>query len=388
MKGRGLLLRLGVLAGAAALSLAGADALVTLALRGAWRSTRWEDELRVNPRHNRSDPELGYVRLPGISWDGRSSPDTYFVHYRTDERGFRNPPGVRRADIVFIGDSYTEGAQVAEEDTFARRVAQASGMTMLNLGLGGYGPQQELVVLRRYGLAARPKVVVWQMCEGNDLLDARRYAEWRRHPQLNPVPRWQRYVGKSLLLAPLKRLGQPTVPRQVLHYRDGGERVLTVRGRYFPRQPARQPQALVDTQAAVTTAARLCRERGIRFVVLFVPIMARVMKSDITFSPQRPVEFFLPGGVTDTPHDFDSEMERACRAAGTPFINLMGPLREAAARDNRGLFIPNDEHLDRQGHLIVAGLILHWLAGTPPGSLPPRIDVHRSLRAGAGAGSA
>ena len=62
-------------------------------------------------------------------------------------------PGSEQADIVFIGDSFTEAASVAEEDTFVRRVAKASGLKAVNLGRGAYGPQQELIVLKRYGLA-------------------------------------------------------------------------------------------------------------------------------------------------------------------------------------------------------------------------------------------
>jgi hypothetical protein len=50
---------------------------------------------------------------------------------------------------------------------------------VVNLGRGAYGPQQELIVLKRYGLAYRPRVVIWQLFEGNDLADARQFSEWK-----------------------------------------------------------------------------------------------------------------------------------------------------------------------------------------------------------------
>ena len=73
--------------------------------------------------------------------------------------------------------------QVDEGDTFVRRVAQSTGLSAVNLARGAYGPQQELIVLKRYGLAYKPRVVVWQLFEGNDLHDAEAFAEWKQNPQ-------------------------------------------------------------------------------------------------------------------------------------------------------------------------------------------------------------
>lgn len=360
MKGRAWFARVAVVSAATAIAIATCDAAYVIGIRGAWRSTRWEDQLRVNPAYNRSDPELGYVRKAKIGWSGQASKDTYFVNYRTDERGFRNQPGVRRADVVFIGDSYTEGAQVPEEDTFPRQFQRATGLSVINLGLGGYGPQQELAVLRRYGLPCQPKVVVWQMCEGNDLGDARHYVEWQRDPDRNPVPRLKRYLAASLALRPFTRMAQPPMPRQTLRYTDGGQATLTVRGRYLPEQPARYPGALAETERALESAYRLCQARDIRMVVIFVPIMARVMKPYLTFANERDAEHHLPGGLTDTDDDFDSQMARFFKRIDCPFINLAEPLRETAMRDNRGLFLLNDEHFDRGGHRVVAGRLVEW----------------------------
>lgn len=358
---RAWLVRLAVAAATTGLAVAACDAAYVIGIRGAWRSTIWEDELRVNPRHNRADPELGYVRKPRLSWSGQASKDTYFVNYRTDERGFRNPPGVRRADVVFIGDSYTEGAQVPEAETFARQFERATGLGVINLGLGGYGPQQELAVLRRYGLPCRPRLVVWQMCEGNDLGDARRYVAWLRDPDRNPKSRAQRYVEASLLLRPFARIAQPKSTRQTIRYTDGEAASLTVRGRYQPGQPAQLPAAYADTVRCLEAADRLCREHDARLVVLFVPIMARVMKPYLTFAGEQDAERTLPGGRTDTDDDFDSRMARLCKRIGCSFINLADPLRAAAERDNRGLFLRNDEHFDRAGHRVVAETLAEWL---------------------------
>jgi len=131
---------------------------------------------------NLPDDELGFVRKPNVVWEGRLSLEGKDLSYHTDENGFRNVPQIHQADLVFIGDSFTEGASVPEEDTFVQQLGKKVTHSVVNLGRGQYGPQQELIILRRYGLGYNPRVVVWQLFEGNDLSDATRFAEWRQTP--------------------------------------------------------------------------------------------------------------------------------------------------------------------------------------------------------------
>ena len=127
--------------------------------------------------------DVPYERPPHIRWEGSSigdlalsvrMPDPYArtVTFYTDAEGFRNTQEVDRADIVFIGDSFTEAGNVPEEETFVRLVEQKVGMSARNLGA-------ELVVLQKYGLKCRPRVVVWQIAELNDLKDAVAFREWQ-----------------------------------------------------------------------------------------------------------------------------------------------------------------------------------------------------------------
>src|SRR5437588_352338 len=88
---------------------------------------------------------------------------------QTFTHGFRNPPGIHSADICFVGDSYTEGANVPAEKTFASLVGSTSGLRTVNLGRGWHCPAQELIILRRYALKYKPRVIVWGIFEGNDL---------------------------------------------------------------------------------------------------------------------------------------------------------------------------------------------------------------------------
>ncbi|MGH9905146.1 MAG: hypothetical protein ACRD8U_06115, partial [Pyrinomonadaceae bacterium] len=222
------------------------DAAYALVVNGAWRANFWLDQGHISRRYSKADNELGFVRKPGVSWRGFVPDVNRVVDYRTDEQGFRNPDGVRRADVVFIGDSFTEGATVEENDTFVRQVGAASGLSVVNLGRGAYGPQQELIVLERYGLAYRPRVVVWQLFEGNDLPDASLFREWKENPQQASVPFRQRYFANSLLAEWIPR--EPSVaPLVKLRYSDGKAIQTTLRYRYDPNAPAKDPVGLEET---------------------------------------------------------------------------------------------------------------------------------------------
>jgi hypothetical protein len=98
-----------------------------------------------------------------------------------DARGFCNLPekGQRaQADVVFIGDSFTFCTGVEPADTAAHYVEKDSGFSTYNLGVPGVGLHEYVELLRLYGLALKPRMVVMNVYEGNDLRDAVRYSEF------------------------------------------------------------------------------------------------------------------------------------------------------------------------------------------------------------------
>src|SRR5262249_12579315 len=92
-----------------------------------------------------------------------------------DKNGFRNDVDLTNADIAVVGDSYVESTMMPNSMLATTRLAGLTLTVVANLGLGGYGPQQELAVVKRYALPLRAKYLVWVFYEGNDLLDAQEY---------------------------------------------------------------------------------------------------------------------------------------------------------------------------------------------------------------------
>jgi len=104
-------------------------------------------------RHTHYDAELGWAHVPGLRLADAYGPGTPLT---IDARGFRGtaevtdrvPDGVVR--VVCLGDSFTMGYGVGDADTWpARLERQAPGLQAVNMGQGGYGPDQEYLWYRR-----------------------------------------------------------------------------------------------------------------------------------------------------------------------------------------------------------------------------------------------
>ena len=96
-----------------------------------------------------------------------------YLVYQADERGFHNPPGLwslPEVEVMALGDSFTHGSSVPSDRNLVATVRRR-WPTTLNLGYGGNGPLMELASLFEFGPKRRPRVVLWMLCEANDIGD-------------------------------------------------------------------------------------------------------------------------------------------------------------------------------------------------------------------------
>ena len=326
---------------------------------------------QVDPRWNLPDEELGFVRKPNLTWEGRSfnDPDAHHVVYRTDENGFRNAPGIETADLVFIGDSFTEAGNVPENDTFVQQVGRDLRRPVVNLGRSYYGPQQELLVLQRYALRYNPSCVVWVLFEGNDLIDAERYrlGHMERPAQATPTtptPFFESLLTHRLLSrwwTPAATTPDDGLPRWWLTRPDGSEDAVEFLIQYQPDAIAALPRAWTETKRCLAEGFSLCSARGIRLVVVVVPIKFRVYGPFVRVETEHgemqgplPQDLTRPGGFTEQVRDF-------CDSLGCDFVDPYPALLKAARRGQSPYSLRYDTHLDIPGHRIVAERITHTL---------------------------
>jgi hypothetical protein len=95
-----------------------------------------------------------------------------------NEHGFRKNSSHPPYDIAAIGDSYIEIGE-SDETTFTELLKRETGLSVLNIGRGWYGPYQYLELLKRYALEAKPKYLLFAFFAGNDFNDITQYEAWR-----------------------------------------------------------------------------------------------------------------------------------------------------------------------------------------------------------------
>ena len=89
----------------------------------------------------------------------------------TDNHGFKNPfdwDSKTSVDYIFIGDSFTYGADVAHEEAFADLFRNRFPLT-INLGCGTTGSITQYGIFLEYAKILKPKYVIWSFYSGNDL---------------------------------------------------------------------------------------------------------------------------------------------------------------------------------------------------------------------------
>jgi hypothetical protein len=85
------------------------------------------------------------------------------IHHDAD--GFRRSPPAPHYDVAVVGDSHAYGMGVADEETFAYRLASEHGLRVRNLAVGSFATEREIAVLAAY--APDAAYVVLQYCDND-----------------------------------------------------------------------------------------------------------------------------------------------------------------------------------------------------------------------------
>ena len=96
------------------------------------------------------------------SQGNRGSENDFCYEWKTDKFGFKNPNDLverEKADIIAIGDSFTEGMGVCLDKTWSG-ILTKKGFDTINLGVQGYSMSQIKATLQIYGLKFSPKILI------------------------------------------------------------------------------------------------------------------------------------------------------------------------------------------------------------------------------------
>ncbi|MBL4890139.1 MAG: SGNH/GDSL hydrolase family protein [Candidatus Lindowbacteria bacterium] len=127
-----------------------------------------EDERNLTYRYDR---ELGWFPIADSI---KTLSGIRTVTARHNGRGFRDPKHLvgDTPGIVFIGDSFLWGFDVEEDERFADKLrAKLSDWSIYNLGISGYGTDQEFLLLKNNFEFYHPKIVFLVYSSDNDEID-------------------------------------------------------------------------------------------------------------------------------------------------------------------------------------------------------------------------
>jgi hypothetical protein len=336
-----------------------------------------------------------YVSLPHAPFPLPGAPPGAPVRIM-DERGFCNSPSVGAApyDEITVGGSISWCVDIEPEQTWTAQLAGLSGLRAYNLSVPGVGPYEYLQVLRRIGLALKPRLVLFDISGGNDLRDVIAYERFRANHAIETDDEGQAalrshteggFVAEHSYLYALIRAwlvgfqrdpsggklpADPRLPKKdaidFTFKARWGDHVVTFNADNHDRDEAFYAKALAlgavrldGLRPPLEQLAALARERGFTAVVTYTPAAYTVYADVIGFADPS-----LAGELREFDRRQREFLAATARQLGLAFIDLTPPLQAAAARlgGSELLYLTSNLHFSAAGHRVVA----EYLAGALP----------------------
>jgi lysophospholipase L1-like esterase len=313
------------------------------------------------------DPVIGYRLRPGARV--RFATAEFDTPIAVNDQGVREdrpvgpkPPNERR--IVVLGDSLVMSVQVDARQTFCKlledRLNRAGGPTryrVINAGVQGYGPVEELLFFRQVARAFEPDLVIETVFVGNDAEEA-----FGSSPRLRARPIADA-VSESVVTR-LRRVVRRSMVLQVVRLR-----VVSVTGRLTnwisPPEPplqsyAEKPAPRIDegvriTRECVQAIADDASAIGARTMVMLMP--ARFQVDDADYGRLKEA---VEGAGGKLVRDAATErFDRALADLPLPRFDALPSLR--AALPGPPVFFEQTVHLTPRGHEVVAAALEAFL---------------------------
>jgi hypothetical protein len=317
------------------------------------------------------DAAIGYRLRPGART--RFATSEFEAEIAINAQGVRDdrdigpkPPGERR--IVVLGDSLVLSVQVDARQTFCRlledRLNSRGGATryrVINAGVQGYGPVEELLFFRHVARAFEPDLVIAAVFVGNDAEEA-----VTSEPKLRGGARPVAEALSDSFVTRVRRVVRRSMVLQVIRLR-----VVSVTDRLrnwiAPPEPPLQSYA-ADPAPRIADGLRISREcvdairaeaaaAGARTMVMLMP--ARFQVDDADYG--RLKEAVESTGGRLVRDAATARFDEALSSVAVPRFDALPPLR--AALPGPDVFFQETVHLTPRGHQIVAEALEAFIRG-------------------------
>lgn len=334
-------------------------------------------------------PLMGWVNKPNYHDVVTVTRDfTFFVTHnsrglRGSEHEYARVPGKYR--ILVLGDSFAWGFGVRDNEVFSQVLESLSpDVEVINMGVSGYGTDQELLLYTEEGYKYQPDLVILAFFS-NDLdeisssisygypkpfflLDSQpltvtnvpvpKTSETERKLFDNPTTlmgKLKKFLRRNTHSYPFlaKRINSIPGVRQFLLNAGLAEDQLNISGiRYQRLENVEQWWELLFR--LINEFKTICTENKSRFLLMNIPLKESPAGKNL-YPGVPPAEASSNDLISGRLKDFASHNN-------IDFINLLTPIRAGQARGSLYYsLIPRDIHLNAEGHRLWAETILQWI---------------------------
>ena len=316
------------------------------------------------PTNQLRSPDLETLdRIPGMFEPGQQFVDRVLPELaypvRINALGFRGadmaapkPAGTVR--VLCVGDSYTFGPYVTDEETFPSRLSArlkeragaVATVEVINGGVSGFSIEDELIFVRDKAFAVQPDVIVLSFCQ-NDVLDM-----GRGRPMIETM-RDHAGLKSTFLLGPALKILQHSALFNGMQRGAAMIKVMKMKAAPMTSDMA-TPQQWEAYHEGLARFVRTVRERGARLLVM-VWISADQITGKATLTPQIKLAGFS-------------------REMGFELLDLAPAIRSLADGGVNPYFTPIDGHPNARGYEAAAEAAaarLIELGYLDPGVAPP-----------------
>lgn len=317
------------------------------------------------------DPIIGYRLQPGARTQFSTAEFETDIAIngtgvRDDEELGPKMPGTKR--ILVLGDSLVLAVQVPFEQTFTERMErqlnarlpQANGVSyrVINGGVQGYGPVEELLLFRQLVGTVQPDIVLAMVFVGNDAEEA-----LTSQPKLSTERRYTEVLSESVVTK-LRRTVRRSMVLQILRLR-----IVAATSRFRVMSPAPEPphqtyaanpapriaKGIELTRDILQQLSEEAARAGARTGIVLMP--ARFQINDADFGRLREIVEQAGGDLQR-----DAATERFAAVLGQlqlPMLDLLPVLRQASPGPE--LFFEANVHLTRRGHEVVGDALARFV---------------------------
>jgi len=302
---------------------------------------------------------------------------------RGSEHGYERVPGKYR--ILILGDSFAWGFGVRDNEVFSQVLESlAPNVEVINMGVSGYGTDQELLLYTEEGYKYKPDLVVLAFFS-NDLdeisstisygypkpfflLDSQpltvtnvpvpRTSETERKLFDNPTTlmgRLQKFLRRHTHSYPFLAMRINSIPgvRKFLLETGLADDRSKISGiRYERLEKVDEWWKLLFR--LINEFKIICADNGSRLLLVNIPLKESPAGKSV-YPGVPPAEASSNNLISGKLKDFASHND-------VEFLNMLTPLREGQAKGAVYYsLIPRDIHLNAEGHRLLAETILEWV---------------------------